>query len=240
VRVASVAELVATSLRERIVVGDIADGEILPKQEELLAEFGVSKPSLREALRILEAEGLVQVRRGKYGGAIVRSPQVASAALVMETVLRSLDAGAGDVVQALRTIEPACAGLCAARTDRATEVLPRLRTVHEEAWAAVDDLRAYTVLARRFHEELVASCGNQAMIVVVGSLERLCSEDSALWIDERLDEAGIHGVVDAPIADAGYRRAGLEDHDLVLELIESGDQEGAEQAARRHTMGRRP
>lgn len=239
-RVASVAELVADRLRERIIVGDIADGEILPKQEELLAEFGVSKPSLREALRILEAEGLIEVRRGKYGGSVARRPHASSAALVMQTVLRSVDAGAQDVVQALRRIEPVCAGLCAAREDRVTEVLPRLRAVHDEAWAAVDDLRSYTVLARKFHEELVACCGNQTMILVVGSLERLCSEDSALWIDERLDEAGVHGVVDAPIADAGYRRAGLADHDLLIGLIESGDQEGAEQVARRHTMGRRP
>jgi DNA-binding FadR family transcriptional regulator len=240
VRPASVAELVADRLRERIVVGEIEDGAILPKQEQLLAEFGVSKPSLREALRILEAEGLVQVRRGKYGGAVVRRPQAGSAALVMETVLRSLDTGADDVVEALRRIEPVCAGLCAARPDRAGQVLPRLRAVHDEAWEAVDDLRAYTRLARRFHEELVAACGNQTMILVVGSLERLCSEDSALWIDARIDEAGAQGVIDAQIADAGYRRAGLADHDLLLELIETGDQEGAEQVARRHAVGRRP
>src|SRR5262245_1813371 len=118
VRPASVAELVADRLRERIVVGEIEDGAILPKQQQLLAEFGVAKLWLREALRILEVEGLVQVRRGKYGGAVVRRPQAGSAALVMETVLRSLDTGADAVVEALRRIEPVCAGLCAARPDR--------------------------------------------------------------------------------------------------------------------------
>lgn len=238
VRAHSLAELVAASLRERIVVGELADGAVLPKQEDLLVEFGVSKPSLREALRILEAEGLVQVRRGKVGGAVVRRPRVDSAAAMMEQVLRSMEVSATDVVEALRGIEPVCAGLCARRADRATEVLPRLRAVHQEAWAAVGDLRAYIEHARRFHEALVAGCGNQTMIVLIGSLETICSEDSALWVDQRLAHEARHGHIDGPIADVAYREQGLEDHATILALIADGDAEGAEREARRHALAR--
>src|SRR5258707_5212277 len=68
------AELVADELRGQITSGALRDEDMLPKFDELLQEFQVSKPSLREALRILETEGLITVRRGNVGGAIVHAP----------------------------------------------------------------------------------------------------------------------------------------------------------------------
>src|SRR3954469_25717857 len=118
VRSPAVAEIIADRLRQRIVEGELQDGDLLPKQEELLAEFGVSKPSVREALRILETEGLVSVRRGKLGGAVVHGPHANNAAYVLELVLRSKGVAVDDVAAALRHLEPVCAALCAARPDR--------------------------------------------------------------------------------------------------------------------------
>src|SRR5688572_5934839 len=70
-RAPHVAELVAEELRRRILDGDIADGEVLSTLDSLRSEFATSPPSMREALRILETEGLVSVRRGRNGGAVV-------------------------------------------------------------------------------------------------------------------------------------------------------------------------
>ena len=53
------AEVVAGVLRERIVNGELGDGDLLPKQDELIEEYRISRPTLREALRILEGEGLL-------------------------------------------------------------------------------------------------------------------------------------------------------------------------------------
>ena len=69
-----IAEMIADSLRRRILEGELADGDVLPKVDDLLLEFPVSKPSIREAMRILETEGLISVRRGNVGGAIIHSP----------------------------------------------------------------------------------------------------------------------------------------------------------------------
>src|SRR5258707_617511 len=80
-------ELVADALRDRITGGDLRDGDLLPKQEELLAEFRVSKPSLREALRILETEGLITVRRGNVGGAVVHLPDSDDAGYMIGLIL---------------------------------------------------------------------------------------------------------------------------------------------------------
>ena len=68
VRVPKVAELVADQIRRRIVRGHLEEGEALLPESELMAEFGVSRPTLREAFRILESESLITVTRGSRGG----------------------------------------------------------------------------------------------------------------------------------------------------------------------------
>src|SRR3954451_16050029 len=228
VRSPAVAEIIADRLRQRIVEGELQDGDLLPKQEELLAEFGVSKPSVREALRILETEGLVSVRRGKFGGAVVHRPRADNAAYVLELVLRSKKVPVEDVAAALRNLEPVCAALCAARPDREVTVLPRLRAVHEEAQRHVDDIRQYTGLSRRFHEEIVACCGNETTILVIGSLEAIWSAHASVWAEENMERGTF------PVLESSYRNHGLDDHELILRLIERGDAEGAARESRQH------
>src|SRR3954466_6326180 len=137
------AEMVAEALRDRILSGALEDGSMLPKQDELLVEFGVSQPPLREALRILETEGLITVQRGNVGGAVVHRPQPAKAAYMLGMVLQSRHATLGDVLSAMVGFERACAAPCAARRDREREVLPRLRAILDDAKAAVDDAEDY-------------------------------------------------------------------------------------------------
>src|SRR5262249_56086363 len=67
-------ERIADELRAMIVTGKLRDGDSLGRESDLVDRFGVSRPSLREALRILEAEGLVSVVRGVRGGVVVRQP----------------------------------------------------------------------------------------------------------------------------------------------------------------------
>ncbi len=167
------AEMVAGVLRDRILSGELADGSMLPKQEELLEEFGISMPPIREALRILETEGLITVRRGNVGGAVVHRPQSSKAAYMVGLVLQSRRTTLGAVLEAMLAIEPVCVGACAARPDRAELVLPKLRLTLDAAAAALDVPATYTGLARRFHIELVALCGNEAMALTVGVLESL-------------------------------------------------------------------
>ena len=84
-----IAEIVADELRRQIIDGELADGDLLPRQEVLVEQFNVSLVSLREALRILETEGLVSVRRGNRGGAIVHAPAKTSAAYMLGLLLQS-------------------------------------------------------------------------------------------------------------------------------------------------------
>src|SRR5258706_4139651 len=67
-RVPKTAELVARDLRSKIVRGELKDGDTLPSEGELVTRYSVSRPTLREALRILESEALLTVTRGSRGG----------------------------------------------------------------------------------------------------------------------------------------------------------------------------
>jgi DNA-binding FadR family transcriptional regulator len=78
-----IAEMIADSLRRRILAGELNDGDVLPKVDDLLLEFPVSKPSIREAMRILETEGLLSVRRGNVGGAVIHRPNAKVAAYML-------------------------------------------------------------------------------------------------------------------------------------------------------------
>ena len=78
-RVPKVAELVANDLRRKIIRGQLPLGDTLPNEPALLDVYKVSRPTLREALRILESEGLVTIKRGAQGGQ-VHVPDMAVAA----------------------------------------------------------------------------------------------------------------------------------------------------------------
>ena len=124
VQIPRAADMVAERIRELIVTGQLADGERLPSLDGLLAEFGISGPTMREALRMLESEGLITVQRGKVGGAIVHRPSYTDAASTMALVLRSRNTEIADVARSLAVLERQCASLCARRSDRARTVVP--------------------------------------------------------------------------------------------------------------------
>lgn len=221
-----IAEMVADILRNRIVDGDLADGDLLPKQDDLLAEFRVSRPSIREAMRILETEGLVSVRRGNIGGAEVHAPKARNAAYMLGLVMQSQHVTLTDVAAALRILEPACAALAATRADRGTAVVPDLRRLNEEAEAELGDGPTFTRLARRWHATMVESCGNQTLIILVGTLEAVWSHHESVWADHIAAQGEYPGVK--------ARRLVLRSHVKITEAIAMGNDEQAHRAARRH------
>src|SRR5439155_10979415 len=107
-RIPKMAELVAQQLRRQIVSAELSEGDALPSEAALMAQFGVSRPTLREAFRVLEAEGLITVRRGAHGGARVRTPNDDAAGRYAGLVLEYRGATLSDVYDARNIIEPPC------------------------------------------------------------------------------------------------------------------------------------
>jgi GntR family transcriptional regulator, transcriptional repressor for pyruvate dehydrogenase complex len=220
------AEVVASVLRERIIEGSLGDGDLLPKQDELLDEFRISRPSLREALRILESEGLIRVRRGNVGGSVVEVPTAETSAYMFGLVLQSRRGTIADLADAIKHIEPITASLCALRSDRAKRVMPGLLANLESTANAIGDGPTFTKLAREFHELMVASCGNETMILTVGALESLWSEQERQWA-HTADSQGRY-------PDARHQREVQSAHKALTQAIGAGQAEKASKLAQRH------
>ena len=220
------AEVVAGILRDRIIDGELANGDSLPKQEDLMEEFRISRPTLREALRQLENEGLLTVRRGSIGGSVVEVPTAESSAYTFGLVLQSRRTTIADLATAIERIEPIAASLCAERDDRAAEVVPVLRANLEETAAAIGDGEAFTSLSRRFHELMVGACGNETLIVMLGALEGLWSEQERQWA-ARVTTEGRY-------PDESHRRQVLTTHASLVDAIAEGDAAAASRIAAGH------
>jgi GntR family transcriptional regulator, transcriptional repressor for pyruvate dehydrogenase complex len=232
------AEIVAASVRDDILSGRLKEGDLLPRQEELFKEFRVSLPAVREAMRILETEGLISVRRGNVGGAVVHLPTPERTAQMISMVLQSRGTTPDEVSAALLYLEPVCARMCAARPDRLAAVVPALRATVEVQQARFDDVASWNQNARRFHETIVAACGNEPMIVVIGSLEAIWSaHESSVWNEAQPDDADVSP--DSPMA-SKTRRAALRAHERLLAAIEAGNEERAAALSASHlTLTRR-
>lgn len=230
IRQPRVAEIVASRLREDILSGRLKEGDVLPAQENLFHEFGVSPPALREAIHLLETDGLVSVRRGNVGGAVVHMPSAERTAHMISMVLQARSATPADVSGALLHLEPICAGMCAARADRLTEVIPYLEDEIELQTTEFDDIAKYVPNARRFHEALVSRCGNEPMILLIGSLELIWSaHESAVWTD-----GGDPRSAGDSAAGRKIRRAALRDHQRLLDAIRDGNSTRAVRIAGDH------
>lgn len=219
-----IAETVAGDLRERILAGQVRDH--LPTQDQLVNEFGVSYPSVREALRILETEGLITVRRGSVGGAEVHRPGGASAAYHLGLVLQGEGVTLGDLASALLRLEPLCVGEVARRADRLTAVVPALTANVEASALAVADGVEFTRIAREFHDLVVAFTPNETIRHVVRSLVALWSAQEQQWAAALTRRGEYPSVAEA--------RSAVRTHRRLVADIAAGHAEDAERFARRH------
>jgi len=224
--------MVASVLRESILNGTLPDGSALPKQEQLLEEFPVSLPSMREALSILQTEGLITVQRGNVGGAVVHAPTPAQPSYMAALVLQSRSVRIDDVALALKRLDPVCVAACAERKDRRKTVVPTLRRNIELSDAALDTPEEYSRLARIFHEAVVANCGNESMILMIGALESIWSAHTRQFASQPWQQG--------PYGDRSARDRSLSEHRAILEQIVKGDSRGAEQVARDHLSRSEP
>jgi len=109
---------IADELRHLIISGELDEGDSLGHEPDLIERFGVSRPSLREALRILEAEGLITVVRGVLGGVVVHRPDHRQAARSAALVLQARNVSLADVYEARTIIEPSAVRLVAQARGR--------------------------------------------------------------------------------------------------------------------------
>ncbi len=171
-RPVSLASALTGELVERIVKGQYPPGTALPPEPALCENFSVSRTVVREAVKMLQEKGLVQVRRGS--GTAVTPPVmwnmldelVLSASIAEANGLDVLD----DVVVTRRLLESDMANVAARQAD--DEVVRQLQGLVATMDTLVDDPIAYGDQDRAFHDAIMRTSGNRIARAVVRALER--------------------------------------------------------------------
>jgi GntR family transcriptional regulator, transcriptional repressor for pyruvate dehydrogenase complex len=228
------AETIADELRAEILRGEIREGAFLPKLDELTERFRAGKVTVREALRILETEGLLTVQRGNIGGAVAHLPTAGSVAYTLSLVFEAGDVTVEEVAGTIERLEPICAELCAGRTDRVGAVLPLLEAAQRRLADCIerDDRDGAARAARDWHSALVGECGNRATAISVGAMQ-------AIWVahvESISERAGAEG---EEMSNAALRQT-LDEHAEIMRLIEAGDVDGAGSKMRAHMTVAQP
>src|ERR1700734_2741707 len=164
-RVPKAAELVAARIRGQIIRAELKQGDSLPAESELMETFGVSRPTLREAIRVLEMESLLRMRRGSRGGAVVTAPDPAVAARAVGVRLQLRGVTLRDIHEARTMIEPMAARHIAGAKG-AGPVLLKLHELNETARDSIRDFREFPHNTWQFHRGLVEGTGNQTLTVL--------------------------------------------------------------------------
>ncbi|MCD4533011.1 FCD domain-containing protein [Nocardioides sp. cx-169] len=230
IRAPKTAELIATSLRGKIVRGELRPGDILPPEGELLLQFGVSRPTLREAFRILETESLIGVRRGSRGGAQVRTPDIAVATRAVGLLLQIQGTTIDDVYQARMISEPVCARLLAERRTEQdlqdlADVLSTLSAEVRSRETFYPDPDVWADQTYRFHELIVQRSGNRTLSLQGAVLQEIVASHVRSRVQRYSSD-------DRPEV---FERA-LLSYARLIELVEAGQAERAEEHWRAHML----
>jgi len=228
----SLVDVVASALLERVVDGRTPPGRLLPPETELAAEHDVSRLTVREALKVLQTQGVVEVQRGR--GTVVRPTSTWTA---IDAVALALDRSGGEqaalqLLQLRRMVESGAAELAAAhRTDadlaELEHHLAAMRTAHDAT-----DVAGFVAADIAFHDVVFRASGNPFVAVLLGPLSAV--------LRARREETSRHEPVQVNA---------IAEHTAVLEAVRSADPATARAAMeshmdqtltdlRRHVLGR--
>lgn len=184
------AEVVAAELRRQIVTGRLKAGDKLQPESVLQAEFAISRPTMREALRLLESESLISISRGKHGGARVSSIDLGAAARQVGVFLQLEGTSLPDVWFARTVIEPPAAGLLAAQ--RNPVVLAELEAnIAQAREAAQGDLARYADLSAGFSMLITRHCGNKTLHLLASLIHDIIRRQHEHVTERTRDRAGV-------------------------------------------------
>lgn len=223
---------IANRLRVQIVRGEVLPGEMFPSEKTLMAHYQVSRPTLREAFRILESDGLITVVMGARGGAQAKLPDLSVAARHIGLYLQLQGATLSDVLEARAEYEPICARLLAERCT--PEGLAALRTSADRQQEAIghgiESEHGYVQwvdAAGEFHDLIADHCGNKTLAAQARALRDVFDAHRRIGIRQRREAPEWHGSPDfTGNVVAACRK--------LIELVRAGAGSSAEEHWRAH------
>lgn len=216
VRVPKASDVLAHELRERILSGGIPEGAALPPERELVEQTQLSRTTVREALRILEVQGLLVIKVGRSGGAFVRRPDGQSVADSIELMVRGRRIRLSSLHETRKAVEPSCAVLAA--QNRTDDDLARLEAANADMAAAGDDLAAFLNANVVWHIAVAKASRNELLSSFM----------------QAISKAIYHATEYEDFIDDDVCRETLQVHERITDAIREQDVDAAERRMLRH------
>lgn len=179
IKVPKSSDVLADRLRQEILSDAYQPGVALPTERELVSATGLSRGSVREALRILEAQGLVHTRAGRYGGTTVSQPTTNHLASHINLYAKGRSIPLRALVEVRLALEPMVAALAAER--RTAEDLATLKAISERIEAAAkEDVAAFLEENVNWHDAIAAASHNDLLHAFATSVSGLMFEASQI------------------------------------------------------------
>lgn len=209
-------EILADQLRDLILGGSIQPGSALPPERDLVVSSGLSRSSVRDALRVLEVEGLILTRPGRSGGSIVQRPGRESVARPMELYVKSHDIEVDSLLDCRLAVEPFLASRAA--RNHTQDDLKEIKDIHAEFLATTDNVADYKRLNLEWHLAVARASRNDILIALMEAIAQPI-----------LEAAGYSEVTTAAI-----RAEAKKAHTAILEAIEDRNEELAHSRMAKH------
>lgn len=210
-------EILANSLREKILTGTYAEGAPLPNERDLAEMSGLSRTSVREALRILEAEGMITTRSGRNGGSVPRLPGQERLVRSIQLFVRSRRVRFGSLLEVRETLEPQLARLAALHRDAGD--LEKLHAIQARMETSLDQIKEFTHMNVEWHMAVVQASHNELMIAFWQGIHTILH--NAAEIDETYNSSSVTAAVSKA-------------HRRILEAIVNRDADAAARRMARH------
>lgn len=228
IRAPKLPHIVAQRLRSQIASGALKPGDTLPAEAELLRQLGISRPTLREALRVLESEALIELGRGSRRGATILAPSIEMAAQYGGLYLATHDTTLGQIHEIRTLLEPPLAALHADRAKKETitafeECVKSQRDALEN-----NDYVAAAAAVNDFHSLMVNHSGNTPLRLMAGMLHAISVQvyPQLPQADSRMSNKSV------------WKRSekSTDAHEALLKLIKSGKPAQAEKFWREYML----
>jgi len=212
-------EQIAYEIRRHIERQGLLPGDRIGTEQELAAEFGVSRPTLREALRLLAGSHLIRASQGRGGGIFVaHTPGEGMGRNMSEaiaTMLATESVSLHQLLQARMVLEVPLAGLAAAAAGE--EAIAQLEAAIAAAEGRRPGSEEFNLADRNFHDAIAAASGNDLLVAFTRWILDVLLPSLIVYIGPAVTAENI-----------------LSQHRAILEAIRAGDPAGAEQAMRAH------
>lgn len=232
---------IAHEIRLYLERNNLQPGDKVGTEKELALEFGVSRPTLREAVRLLAGTHLIRVSQGRTGGIFVASTvndgMGQSVSVSIAAMLATESVTLRQLLEARMLLEVPLAGLCAENADDG--VVARLEAAIEEAEGRRMGDEGFTVADTRFHEIIAATAGNQLLVAFTRWSLEVLQPSLVMHIADALDPTDVldqHRVIVRAIKrrqPAAARRAMQAHLVFLLDVLAGVDAAASRRPARR-------